>query len=222
MYDFDSLNGLKDSSPIVIEKEISLYLKGIMDVTSNNSYWKVADCGCYLGGDNLLTRKMMYRSICKKKSCPGSINNEKLFAGYILMPYIPRTDDSKLISINSLRATVAGYNDNPFLFIKKLEEQYNKGFKYIEGDDPLEVAICKTHMYWSKFGEGKDGFSAWREAFCLPNLEEYNIPETESFFIKSPINMEHKAEDWGIYQDLLKRLCEDRKKLIKIRIRGKV
>ena len=173
MYDFDSLNGLKDSSPIVIEKEISLYLKGIIDVTSKNSYWKVTDCGCYLGGDNLLTRKMMYRSIYKKKSCPSSINNEKLFAGYILMPYIPRTDASKLISINSLRATVAGYNDNPFLFIKKLEEQYNKGFRYKEGDDPLEVAICKTGKYWRKFGEGIDGFNHWREAFCLPRIDEY-------------------------------------------------
>jgi len=70
-----------------------------------------------LRGDNLITKKTMYRrifSLSLKEYLNRKIENDNHIYSYFLMPHIKGVAKCQ---INSKRASIGEYSDNPFVFL---------------------------------------------------------------------------------------------------------
>lgn len=214
MNDYSELDGYKDNNKAVIKAEIELYLyleKYKNKLTYSKNIFMVKDTHIRIGGDNLFTLRMMKRRMGIQSK---SDENDRCFKGYILLPYLPQTPEDKRYSVNSLRATVDGYNDNPFVFFKTLKEEYDNQFVVVNSDedDKLKEAIRKTSAYWNLFG----GYENYSEAFCIPEMSRfYEKKKYNCFFNKGIL----EKEKWNDYVELMNIFKEERIKLVNERIR---
>lgn len=213
MKDYSELDGFGDNSRKVIKAEVELYLSEYKDIIYDGGHYIVKGTTIRIGGDNLLTTRMMKR---KMEIQNEQGENDKCFKGYFLLPYIPQSRESKRYSVNSLRSTVTGYNDNPFVFFLSLKKMYDNDFKLEGNADKLEEAICKTRAYWKLFGKEENGYKNLLEAFCLPDMEEYKSSDRFGVFFTKEVKP--SREKWEDYKALLDDFKNARIKLVNKRI----
>lgn len=209
-----------DQSSIALDVEIDLFLSYLIESDKitrigKNIYFdsskKIA-----LRGDNLVTRKQMYiRMFSREKYLKEKIENDQHIYSYMLIPH--NSADGRC-QLNSKRASVYGYNDNPFVFLRTLQKIYESGFNVDEGKDKVEEEILSENnrKFWKLFGEGKAGFDKFLYIFCLNCYYSlYKNSKYEKFFQKET---EYKEGDWETYEMLLKDFMDLRKKEIKERL----
>lgn len=214
-----------DQSIDVLDLEMRLYFKKIdkFNVKRENKYIILTDVKenkeFYLSGDNLITKKTMFmRIFSRKEYLNNKIENDNHIYSYILMPHII---NRARCQINSKRASVKEYNDNPFVFFSSLKSLYDSDFKK-ENADPVEEWIIKNVGFWELFGYGKDGYKNYLDTFCLKAIEEImesNHCSYEKFFVKKTIPKEWNQKEWNEYVDILSNLGNKRKMSMKERIK---
>lgn len=172
-----------------------------------------------LRGDNLITKKKMFiKMFGRKKYLNEQIENDNHIYSYILMPHIPNIARCQ---INSKRASVQEYSDNPFIFFSSLEALYRSKFEK-EDADPVEIWIIKNRSFWDLFGEGEDGYNNYLDTFCLEGIKEImksSKSSYEKFFKKQTIPKETDRNDWNKYIEILDSLAMKRKSSMIERVR---
>lgn len=184
-----------------IYKELQLY---IPDIIKDNleykwGYYHLRKENIWFSGDNLVTRKQMFRRFKGNKSLKKA-DNDKEFVSYIILPFIKGKPDS---SVNKKRNSLSSYNDNPFVFFEALKAMYLKEFK--KYDDNLEKSLSLTKNYWNLFGEKEEGYNNFVNRFGLNCLKELKEKVKFNQFFKKDIS----EYCWGDYEELL---CEFKKK----------
>ncbi|MBQ8946475.1 MAG: hypothetical protein IJ058_06610 [Lachnospiraceae bacterium] len=195
-----------DTDPNIILEELHMYLPDIIrdNLEQDKGYYKLKDRDIWFSGDNLITRKQMYRRIFKKKQIDTGIQNDKEFVSYIILPFIK---GNRYSGVNSLRAAAGDYNDNPFVFFEVLKEMFLCDFS-LEGNtlDPVKKAIILTKNYWAIFGEGENGWNCYQKTFgleCLNDLKK--IENNKKYFSKF-----NDKYEWDEYNKLLTEFKEKR------------
>ena len=199
-------NGVKDSakSTVAIERELFFKfdseLRDKLDIIEKTKQIRI-------GGDNLVTRKQMYRRMHSAKKSPDIICNDDKLSSFILLPLVIGDRNS---SVNTKRNSVSGYNDNPFAFVTLLKELYMKEFEISQNSyDKLEWAMYQTREYWKIFGSGVDGFEKYISTFCLTCIYELEKNDKyKKFFCKK----KYGKEEWEDYDELISQFAEMRKK----------
>ncbi len=167
-----------DVSFFALETQVKLY--GIENRCSFTDGTLFFNCNqnekIALGGDNLLTRKRMYRNVFKKNEC--TCNEDKLY-GYILFPRIIGDANSY---VNVKRANVGGYFDNPFVFFETLKKMYDISFND-EGKELniVERSLVVTRSFWKSFGDQELGYNTYLNTFGLNCIKELK-KQYRSFF----------------------------------------
>ena len=166
------------------------------------------DTNICLSGDNLITKKQMWRRALHQRKTPEGVENDKVFLAYIILPRIKNNYRS---NVNNVRNSTYGYNDNPFLFFKVLRNMYICEFdesKLNVSLDYVEKAIIQTKSFWELFGHGAEGYAECERAFCVHGILELCADEKYKKFLRKRIT---EVEDLPIYEELLDKLRAIRK-----------
>ena len=161
----------KDTSIGTIEDEIEMFFVSKAErFVFQDKYFYLKGTDICLSGDNLITKKQMWRRIHHRRKTPQNIKNDKIFSSYIILPRI-RNDYRR--NVNNVRNSTYGYNDNPFLFFKALRNMYICEFDKSKASKPLdyvEKAIIQTNLFWKLFGNEEEGY-----AECERFLRQWNF-----------------------------------------------
>lgn len=174
----------------------------------------------YLRGDNLITKKTMYRRIffpSFKEYLNSKIENDNHIYSYILMPHIKSAAKCQL---NSKRASVGEYSDNPFVFFNSLKSLYNSNFEK-KTVDKVEEWIIKNKEFWELFGNENEGYKNYLRTFCLEEIEElmeFCDCNYKKFFEKRIIPEEWGQKEWTEYVEILYCFRDKRKKCLMERV----
>jgi len=173
----------------------------------------------YLRGDNLITKKKMFLKIFSRyEYLKNKIENDNHIYFFILMPHILKKSKCQ---INSKRASVGEYNDNPFVFFESLRKMYCSNFEK-EVPDLVEQWIIINKDFWGLIGEGINGYKNYLEVFCLQEISEImessNV-EYKKIFDKKIIPKEWGEEEWEQYVNILYVLRDKRKESMKARLK---
>ncbi len=169
-----------DTDRETILKELQIYIPSIIqdNLSFEMGYYRLINRKIWFSGDNLITRKQMYRRINKKKI--PEVENDHDFASYIILPFIK---GNRYSGVNTLRASTGGYDDNPFVFFEVLKELFLCGFSLdCDTCDAVKKAIILTKDYWDLFGKGEDGWECYRKTFGLICLEDLKEKDYEKYF----------------------------------------
>jgi hypothetical protein len=216
-------DGYNDTGRIVIEYEKGVFFSG-NDLFSNCSIKRIGNeinieikdskDEIWLRGDNLITRKQMYKMLCGKPKEP--VDNDHHLYSFIVLPYI-RKEGMGRNQLNSKRATVAGYYDNPFVFLDTLEKCFNKQFNDMDNKDGVEELILHEDniKFWALF-KSDDGFNfkEYLKTFCLEFYWDWDLKEKEEykkFFGKEGEKNRWEQGDWDTYNELLTEFGNRRK-----------
>lgn len=138
----------KDTSIGTIEDEIEMFFGSKAErFVFQDKYFYLKGTDICLSGDNLITKKQMWRRIHHRRKTPQNIENDKIFSSYIILPRI-RNDYRS--NVNNVRNSTYGYNDNPFLFFKALRNMYICELDKSKASKPLdyvEKAIIQTNFF---------------------------------------------------------------------------
>ena len=194
----------KDTSIGAIEDEIEMFFGSKAErFVFQDKYFYLKGTDICLSGDNLITKKQMWRRIHHRRKTPQNIENDKIFSSYIILPRI-RNDYRS--NVNNVRNSTYGYNDNPFLFFKALRTMYICEFDKSKASKPLdyvEKAIIQTNLFWKLFGNGEEGYAECERAFCVSGILELCEDDKYKEFLCEKILEE---EGWSFYETLLDEL----------------
>lgn len=194
----------KDTSIATIKDEIEIFFGDKADkfiFRDGRFYLKGTDI-C-LSGDNLITKKQMWRRAYRKRKAPDAAKNDDVFFAYIILPRIRNIYRS---NVNNVRNSAYGYNDNPFLFFEALRNMYICEFDETKVSEPLdyvEKAIIQTKPFWGLFGLGAEGYAEYERAFCVRGILEICADEKYKKFLCKRIP---EVEDLPLYEELLDKL----------------
>lgn len=202
-------NGREDTDVDVIKDEIEIFLgdKAENFVLKDKHFYLKGTNIC-LSGDNLITKKQMWRRAWHRRKAPEGVENDKIFSSYIILPRIKNNYRS---NVNNARNSTYGYNDNPFLFFKTLKNMYICEFDETKASEPLdcvEKAIIQTKPFWELFGFGAEGYAECERAFCVRGILKLCAGERYKEFLGKRIP---KVEDLPPYEELLDKLRTIRK-----------
>ena len=206
----------KDTDPSVIQDEIKIFLgdKAEQFVFEDN-YFYLKGTNICLSGDNLITKKQMWRRIYHKRKTIDEVNNDNVLSAYIVLPRIKNDYRS---NVNNIRSSTWGYNDNPFVFFDVLRDMYICYFdekKISKQLDWVEKAIIRTKVFWELFGQGEEGYKNCEVAFCVRGIRELCEEEKYKVFLCKNIP---RKNDWKLYEELLEKLRTIRKEQMQERL----
>lgn len=200
----------RDTDIRVITEEIEIFFRDKADqFTFENKYFYLQNTNICLSGDNLITKKQMWRRINHQRKTPNSVDNDQVFSAYIVLPRIKNDYRS---NVNNARSSTWGYNDNPFVFFNVLRDMYICYFdekKISKQLDWVEKAIIQTKVFWELFGRGEEGYKNCEESFCVRGIRELCEEEKYKAFLCKGIP---PKDDWKLYEELLEKLRTIRKK----------
>lgn len=193
-----------DTETEVIKDEIKIFFGDNAEkFTFKNKYFYLNDTNICLSGDNLITKKQMWRRSYHKRKAPDGVKNDDKFLAYIVLPRIQNNYRS---NVNSTRNSTFGYNDNPFLFFYVLNKMYKCEFdesKTSESLDYVEKSIVLTKAFWELFGQGVEGYAECEKAFCVSGILKLCEEDKYKVFLRKEIPT---VEDLQLYDELLKKL----------------
>ena len=199
----------RDTDVSVIKDEIEIFFSDIVEqFVFEDKYFYLKGTNICLSGDNLITRKQMYRRIYHQRKTPEGVDNDHVFSSYIVLPRIKNVYCS---NVNIARSSTWGYNDNPFVFFNVLRDMYICCFdvkKISRQIDWVEKTIIKTKVFWKLFGHGEEGYKNCERAFCVKGIRELCEKEKYKVFLCKGIPQEN---DWKLYEELLGKLRTIRK-----------
>ena len=199
----------RDTSIVTIKDEIEIFFgdKAEKFVFRDACYY-LKDTDICLSGDNLITKRQMWRRAYRKRKAPENAKNDVQFFAYIILPRIKKSYRS---NVNNVRNSAYGYNDNPFLFFKALRNMYICEFDETKAGEPLdyvEKAIIQTKPFWVLFGVGEDGYTEYERTFCVRGILKLCVDEKYKIFLCKRIP---EVEDLQLYEELLDELRTIRK-----------
>lgn len=202
-------NGPRDTDIDVIKKEIEIFFGDKAEnFVFEDKHFYLKDTNICLSGDNLITKKQMWRRAYHQRKTPEGVENDKVFSAYIILPRIRNIYRS---NVNNVRNSAYGYNDNPFLFFKALRNMYICEFDETKAREPLdyvEKAIIQTKPFWVLFGLGAQGYAECERAFCVRGILELCADEKYKKFLCKRIP---EVEELSLYEELLEKLRTIRK-----------
>lgn len=194
----------RDTDINVIKNEIEIFFedKACLFVFKDNNYY-LGDTNICLSGDNLITKKQMWRRVHHQRKTPEGIENDKLFLSYIVLPRIKNDYSS---NVNLVRNSTYGYNDNPFLLFNTLRKMYICEFNESISNEPLdtvEKSIIQTKEFWELFGRGIEGYMECERAFCVNGILELCEKDKYKKFLNKGIP---EVDELVFYEELLDKL----------------
>lgn len=189
-----------DSCTRTVKKELLLYIDEYKNLFNNDLTMKndapdeILIC---MSGDNLVTYKQMLNRTWK--NIDTDTQNDRLFSSFFFIPYIVNDATGRL---NSKRATISEYSDNPFCFFTAIKDMYYSSFSKEEGEkDKVKKILYRTKKFWELFGTGEDGYRKYMKSFCLESI--YVLERNEKFSKFFIIGNTYTDEDWPIYKELM-------------------
>lgn len=202
-------NGPRDTDIDVIKKEIEIFFGDKAEnFVLKDKHFYLKDTNICLSGDNLITKKQMWRRAYHQRKTPEGVENDKVLSAYIILPRIKNNYRS---NVNIVRNSAYGYNDNPFLLFKALRHMYICNFdesKASESIDYVEKAIIQTKAFWELFGVGEDGYAECERAFCVSGILKLCEDDKYKIFLHKRIP---KVKELQLYEALLDKLRTIRK-----------
>ena len=205
-----------DTDTRVIKDEIEIFFRDKAEqFVFENNYFYLKGTNICLSGDNLITKKQMYRRMYHQRKAPDDVDNDHVFSAYIILPRIKNDYRS---NVNNARSSTWGYNDNPFVFFNVLRDMYICCFderKLSKQLDWVEQAIIQTKVFWELFGRGEEGYKNCEEAFCVRGIRELCEKENYKVFLRKEIP---RKEDREFYEELLEKLRTIRRRQMQERL----
>lgn len=168
-----------------------------------------------LRNDTLITYKQMYKRLFGlKKYKQAHIENDEHLYSFMPLPHIVGGSRCQL---NSKRASLATYNDNPFIFFKVLHEMYLCDFNKADRDEVEELIMKKENVdYWKMFGSLEEGYQSYLHTYCLDFLLSWeNSEEYHSFFEKKYLyDIENRELFWNHYLEMMQDFIAERSSLM--------
>ena len=206
----------RDTDSSVIKDEIKIFFRDkAKQFVFEDKYYYLKGTNICLSGDNLITKKQMWRRIYHKRKTTDGVDNDNVLSAYIVLPRIKNDYRS---NVNNLRSSTLGYNDNPFVFFDMLRDMYICCFdekKISKQLDWVEKAIIRTKVFWELFGHGEEGYKNCEEAFCVRGIRELCKEEKYKVFLCKEIPSKN---DWKFYEELLEKLKTIRKEQMQERL----